>query len=85
MNTKKTRIEKQEMSWMNGDRSALTQTDVNRHGAVRINKCKELNVFTRCAAFTLAEGRLACTTTQAPAKAQRCQYVIASECEAIQD
>ena len=30
------------------------------------------------------EGRLACTTTQAPAKAQRCQYVIASECEAIQ-
>ena len=35
-------------------------------------------------AFTLAEGRLACTTTQAHAKAQRCQYVITSECEAIQ-
>ena len=30
------------------------------------------------------KGRLACTTTQVPAKAQRCQYVIASECEAIQ-
>ena len=30
------------------------------------------------------KGRLACITTQAPAKAQRCQYVIASECEAIQ-
>ncbi len=35
-------------------------------------------------AFTLAEDRLACTTTQAHAKAQRCQYVITSECEAIQ-
>ena len=35
-------------------------------------------------AFTLVEGRLACITTQAPAKAQRCQYVITSECEAIQ-
>ena len=30
------------------------------------------------------KGRLACTTTLVPAKAQRCQYVIASECEAIQ-
>ena len=30
------------------------------------------------------KGRLACTTTQAHAKAQRCQYVITSECEAIQ-
>ena len=30
------------------------------------------------------KGRLACTNTQAPAKAQRYQYVIASECEAIQ-
>ena len=28
-------------------------------------------------AFTLAEGRLACTTTQGLAKAQRRQYVIA--------
>ena len=30
------------------------------------------------------KGRLACTTTLVLAKAQRCQYVIASECEAIQ-
>ncbi len=42
MNTKKTRIEKQEMSWMNGDRSALTQTDVNRHKSTGTNSCNHL-------------------------------------------
>ena len=62
MNTKKTRIEKQEMSWMNEDRSSLTQTDVNRHKSTGTNSCNHLItqslshlITSKAAAFTLAE------------------------------
>ena len=62
MNTKETRIEKQEMRWTNTDRSAATQTDVNRHRTTGTNSCNYLmpECLTALApfrktAFTLAE------------------------------
>ena len=43
--------------------SALTQTDVNRHKGTGTNSCNHL-ITSQASAFTLAEGRLACTNTQ---------------------
>ena len=57
----------------------IVKTNINRHKLAWQTQSALTQTDVNCHG-----GRLACTTTQASAKAQRCQYVIASECEAIQ-